>query len=313
MTAGLPELQRLAPFERAQIFYANANVALGDQLWRAALGDADTASNEVGALLRGSELPLAVTVGAPLPSASSAQDSPAIPPAPVRPADGDLSIPVTSSFNPAALGPNFTFADTIEAAAARTGLPAAALAATIDAEAGKAAGGAWNVLSRNPRSSAAGLGQFLSRTWEGEAQRPNTFLHAIALGRNWLDHGGHIIPAARSALLALRYEPRVAIEAIADYARTNLDRLKAKGIRVDQGADAVAHAAYLAHHLGPGDVVRFLRGEIGGGRAAHLLSAQVGEAEAARRIAFAGGDAVEAHRSWLIAFVDRRIRPERFA
>jgi hypothetical protein len=309
----LPKLQRLSAAERTQLFYANAHAEFGDHLWRAALDDADPVSSEADTLLRKISLPLAAAFDDPPPSTSIVQQSPAITAAPIRPADGDLSFPGTFSFRPAALGPNHVHAQAIEAAAARTGLPAAALAATIDAEAGKIQSGAWNALSRNPRSSAAGLGQFLGRTWEGEAQRPGTFLHAIAVGRDWLDHGGHVIPAARSALLALRYEPRVAIEAIADYARTNLDRLKAAGIRVEHGAEAVARAAYLAHHLGPGDVVHFLRGEIGGGRAAHLLAAQVGESEAARRIDFAGGDAVEAHRAWLLAFVDRRIRPERFA
>lgn len=313
MIGELPELQRLGPPERARLYFADASCELSNRLWSAALGSSQPFSIGSDALRGTFAPPLAALSRAPAAFVRAEPEPSAISAATIQPPDIEPSGAGSSSFSPAVLGPNHIHGGAIELAAARTGLPAAALAATIDAEAGKVAGGGWNVLSRNPRSSAAGLGQFLGKTWEGEAERHGTFLHAIAVGRGWLDSAGQLLPAARSALLALRYEPRVAIEAIADYARTNLDRLKAAGIRIEHGANAVAHAAYLAHHLGPGDVVRFLRGGIGDVRAAHLLAAQVGGAEAARRIATAGGGAGEAHRAWLLAFVDHHIRPDRFA
>ena len=50
----------------------------------------------------------------------------------------------------------------------------------------KGKGGRWQVMSRNPRSSAAGLGQFLSGTWIGEAQRKGTYLNEVARTRGWI-------------------------------------------------------------------------------------------------------------------------------
>jgi len=43
-----------------------------------------------------------------------------------------------------------------------------------------------------------------------------------------------------------------------------------------------------------------------------LLSAQIGASAAEQRIA-STGDATQAHRQWLLGFIDRRIRPEAFA
>ena len=73
-----------------------------------------------------------------------------------------------------------------------------------------------------------------------------------------------------------------------------------------------ARAAYLAHHLGLGDAVRFLKGGILPARAHVLLRAQVGAADAEKRIAQAG-DPTRAHQQWLLAYIDRRIQPANFA
>jgi hypothetical protein len=43
-----------------------------------------------------------------------------------------------------------------------------------------------------------------------------------------------------------------------------------------------------------------------------LLSAQIGSSAAEQRIA-STGNATQAHRQWLLGFIDRRIRPEAFA
>lgn len=208
-------------------------------------------------------------------------------------------------------GPNAGYAATLAAAAQRTGLPTAALATIVHAEAAKDTDGRWLPYSRNPRSSAAGLGQFLSGTWRGEAERPGTWLNATAREAGWLDSHGKVKREDRGALLALRYDAGAAIQATADYARANLDALHRAGVAIGSDAQAVAQAAYLGHHLGRGDAVRFLRGGLDADRARILLNAQVGSGNASRRIA-ASGDATAAHRNWLLDYIDRNIRPERF-
>ena len=97
----------------------------------------------------------------------------------------------------------------------------------------------------------------------------------------------------------------------ADYARHNLDRLQRAGAAVGSDVSALAKAAYLAHHLGPGDAVRFLGKGLSSARAETLLAAQVGRSAATSRIA-AAGEPAHAHRVWLTAYVDRHIRPEKF-
>lgn len=209
------------------------------------------------------------------------------------------------------LGANARYAPAFALAEARTGVPANALAAIVDAEAGKASDGSWNPHSRNPRSSAAGLGQFLSGTWQNLAETPGTWLNQLSAERGWLDARGRVQPGARANLLSLRYDPEASILGVADLARGNLDRLEASGIRVRTDAETLAKSAYLSHHLGLGDAKKFLAGGIEPGRARMLLSAQIGSAAAEQRIA-GTGDATRAHRQWLLGFIERRIRPDRF-
>ena len=211
----------------------------------------------------------------------------------------------------AELGANATFGAALSAAAERTGIPAAALASIVDAEAAKDADGQWKTMSRNPNSSAAGLGQFLNRTWIDEAERDGTWLNGIARERGWLTDDGHVAKSARSQLLALRYDGETSIHAIADYATANLNYLKRQGIETDGSVEGIAHNAYLAHHLGAGDAVRFLGGGLSPSRAQTLLVAQVGSKAAGQRIAHAA-DASAAHRAWLTDYVGRHVRPDRF-
>jgi hypothetical protein len=210
------------------------------------------------------------------------------------------------------LGPNEAYRDSLSAAATRTGLPAEALAAIINAEAAQNSDGSWISHSRNSRSSAAGLGQFLSGTWKGMAERPGSWLNALANARGWMDSHGHIRSDAKSDLLALRYDARASIETIADYARDNVATMRAAGIDIGSVADRIGRAAYFAHHLGVSDAIRFLKRGLDPVRAEYLLRAQIGAAAADQRIA-ASGDATQAHRTWLMDYMARQFRPARFS
>lgn len=343
------QLAALSPQKRAQVIYAEAQSQLSSRLWRAALGDGDSkdardaspfgGSNmnmdsllgllggkealagvqghcachcacschkpAVGAGL-GNEAVKAGTTGAGTIDPDEPRSSPAAmlataPGATGTAASGDLK-----------LGPNARYAATFAVAEQRTGIPASALAAIVDAEAAKTGDGSWNTHSRNPRSSAAGLGQFLSGTWVELAQTQGSWLNGYAAERGWLDGRGRLQTGNRAELLALRYDPKASILGVADLAKGNLNRLEKAGVRVRTDAETLAKAAYLGHHLGLGDAKKFLSGGIEAGRARMLLSAQIGASAAAQRIANAG-DATQAHRQWLLGFIDRRIRPEAFA
>lgn len=211
-----------------------------------------------------------------------------------------------------ALGSNARYADTLVAAEARSGIPRSAIAAIVDAEAGKGQDGSWNPLSRNPRSSAAGLGQFLSGTWQTLAEQGGTWLNEVAKARGWLNEKGKIDPARRSELLALRYDPHASILSIADMAKNNLQHFESAGLNVRADSETLAKAAYLGHHLGLGDAKKFLAGNIDAERARTLLAAQVGGSAAEHRIASAG-NATRAHRQWLLDFIDRHVQPDKFA
>jgi hypothetical protein len=210
------------------------------------------------------------------------------------------------------LGANARHAPALERAAERTGIPATALAAIVNAEAAKDSSGQWNVYSRNSRSSAAGLGQFLSRTWEGMAETRGTWLNQTAQAKGWLDRSGQVRAGARAELLQLRYNATASIETTADYARNNLKLLERSGVATGNDPSAVARTAYLAHHLGPGDAIKYLKTGLTDERAGLLLRAQIGSPRAQQAIARTG-DASAAHRAWLDNYVGIRVRPERYA
>lgn len=306
----------LTPEQKARLIYGEARSELSGRLWRAALGEAEAGKREQpaqpGATGRAAPLgldALLALLDPKAPHAAASDTTVAAPselPASAPVANGAAAMQTMQG------GPNARYAGMLDAAAARTGVPAAALAAIVDAEAAKGTGGTWQPYSRNPRSSAAGLGQFLNGSWEGEAERAGTWLNTTAQANGWLDGKGRVKSESRGALLALRYDPRASIETVADYASANLEALRGSGVRIGAEVADVARAAYLGHHLGLGDARRFLGGGLEPDRARRLLGAQVGGADAERRIAQAGG-AVAAHRTWLLDYVGRHVRPGRFA
>lgn len=314
--------------QKAEVIYAHARSELAGRLWRAALGSDDTGAKPVA---NERELPMSLDLLLSLLEERNAD-------APPKPAQAQIASPAPERDRPSAetpvrwegqgaseesatsagargYGPNAAYVGTLRAAAARTGLPVAALATIVHAEAAKGSDGRWLPYSRNPRSSAAGLGQFLSGTWRGEAEREGTWLNNVARQQGWLNDRGKVKGENKAALLALRYDPDAAIQATADYAKANLDSLRNAGVSLGEGgrpgAQALAQAAYLGHHLGRGDAIRFLKGGLDPDRARTLLNAQIGTASASRRIA-ASGCATTAHRTWLLDYIGRNIRPERF-
>lgn len=316
------DLARLTPQQRAAALLSSARADMADRLWSAAIGtsrsnDGRPATDSLsGGPLSGGDA--AASGGGLVPrSALDAlldrllADETAAPAAPAPAADTPAT-ESTAAAPAAGLGANSRYGAALNDAAERAGIPAPALAAIIDAEAARNRDGSWNPHSRNSRSSAAGLGQFLSGTWLGMARTPGTWLNALARQRGLVDAAGHISGGARAELLALRYDPAASIQTIADYARGNVQRLRRAGVDVGAGAQDVARAAYIGHHLGPGDALRFYSGTLAPERARVLLTAQIGPARAARQIA-ASGDPAQAHRTWLLGHIARHVDTARYA
>lgn len=286
MTAPV-DLLALRTQPRADAIHAAAKSELLSRLWTAALGSGDTGTMEAGAPT-GQALDLLLATMAP--QAGPQEAATTTKPEPPR-ADA-TALPASAA----------AYAPVLQAAAERTGVPAAALAAIVQAEAG-GANGRWNSAARNPHSSATGLGQFLAGTWIGEAERAGTYLNDLARRSGMLDGQGRVLPSARQALLDLRLHGATSIQAVADYATANLRSL---GVGSDASAPALARAAYLGHHLGIGDARRYLASGLGDARAAMLLRAQVGAGAANAAIAEAG-NASAAHRNWLERFIGRKV------
>ncbi|MDF0542524.1 peptidoglycan-binding protein [Sphingobium sp. H39-3-25] len=328
---GQIEPASLSAQQKAAIIYGQARSELTNRLWQAALG-ADDSDSATGAdkpaipfsldsllTLLGDKAtqsaPQPQQLQQPVPTAAPAlshQDGALDADAGGgRGGHGGASQQDVSATTGDGYGPNAAYVGMLRSASERTGIPAAALATIVHAEAAKGPGGRWLPYSRNPRSSAAGLGQFLGSTWRHEAERAGSWLNGVAQRQGWLNEHGKVLDSAKSSLLSLRYDAEASIQATADYAKANLESLRRAGVQIAGDSQSIAQAAYLGHHLGLGDAIRFLKGGLDPARARTLLNAQIGSASASRRIAAAGGE-VAAHRHWLLDYVDRNIRPSRF-
>jgi hypothetical protein len=115
------------------------------------------------------------------------------------------------------------------------------------------------------------------------------------------------------ALLDLRYVPEHAIFAAVDYAVLNMKGLANAGYPVASLNDAdKAKIMYAAHHLGEGDVKKFIENTMTSKRAEKLLITQVGVKEAESRAQKASNDWAKAHRKWLRDYVERKIQIANF-
>lgn len=306
ITSASPAAASLSPEAKAAVAIAEMRQKMLQQLWQAVLSDTGDNSSEgsadsggAGGNAFGGLLTPGLQALIAAQTDSASRDS------------FVFSDTANGPTGPLNLGTNASYSDEINAAASRTGLPPSMLAAIIGAEA-DTKGGQWDPYSRNPRSSAAGLTQFLDSTWLSQAERPGTYLNTLAANNGWLGANGRVLAGAQSTLLDLRYNPRASIEAAADYARTNLQALQQRGlVPQDAGPETLAKVAYLAHHLGSADAARFLGGNIDPNRARALLRSQIGASAADQRID-STGNATLAHRQWLTSYVDKKIDLDRY-
>ena len=198
-----------------------------------------------------------------------------------------------------------------------TGIDAAALAALIDAEAGKIKHGPqkgmWNPNASNSRSSAAGLTQFLDGTWLEMARKAGSFLNQVAKAKHLITELNAVASGRgiKKALLNLRFDPELAILSAAEYGFDNLKALARRGlIPHDVSDDEKARYMYLAHHEGPHGAVEFLKQINSHSR--RKLKTQVGASRADSLIAAAGGNVARAYRNWLNSYMDKKIQPGKF-
>jgi peptidoglycan hydrolase-like protein with peptidoglycan-binding domain len=213
------------------------------------------------------------------------------------------------------LGPNDRYRAALLQAQSITSIDAAALAALIDAEAAKIAGGAdagvWDAKSSNSSTSAVGLTQFLESTWCDMACRPGKVLNKAARQNNMVTSNNQLVANMRKALLALRFDPTMSIVTAAEYGFDNLNALiKDQLVESSAGDDDRAWHIYLAHHEGLAGAEHFLRNDET--VPFSKLVQQVGTARANQLVLAAGGDVTIAYRKWLTDFMEQKIQPSRF-
>jgi hypothetical protein len=212
------------------------------------------------------------------------------------------------------LGVNEVYRPALLKAQQKTGIDSAAIAALIDAEAGKISKGPrkgqWNPDALNQTSGAAGLTQFLRSTWLDHAMRPGTELNARALQDGMIDSAGQVAPGQEEPLLQLRFDPVIAILSAAEYGHINLRGLIKKGLAKETDPDdRKAELMYLAHHEGLAGSIGFL--DRSKTYTFDNLEGQVGTVASAL-VAQADGNANEAYRNWLTNYIAQKIVLARF-
>ena len=213
------------------------------------------------------------------------------------------------------LGVNEPFRAALLKAEQLTGIDAAALAALVDAEAAKLGSGPskgqWDPQSFNAGSGAAGLTQFLNSTWLDHARNAATLLNKSAKDKGFVTPLDGIVASREADLLALRFDPELAIVSAAEYGTANLRALEDAGLLPDGiGDDEKARYMYLAHHEGAGGARAFLRGQNDSDLSKFIR--QVGAQMAGELTQRARGDVALAYRDWLNGFIDEHIQPMKF-
>ena len=181
---------------------------------------------------------------------------------------------------------------------------------TVKKEEKERESGEWLPSSKNPRSTATGLSQFLSGSWIEQALIKDTHLFTEAVERGFIKNEpvqkviSKAVPAIKATknrpavpakpavtreqdkyvvkdkekLLNMRNEPEYAIYVSVEYGMQNMTQLiKKTDYKVSKVNDSdKSKLFYLTHHLGIGDAKKFIAATITDVRAKRLLGDQVG-------------------------------------
>lgn len=140
--------------------------------------------------------------------------------------------------------------ETLQRAARATGTDFAVLAETARRESG------YNASAKAPTSSATGMFQFIERTWLDMVRRHGAE-HGLSGAAEQISLAGgrpHVAdPAARKAILDLRYDPDISARMAGELARENAAALESR-----LGRAATPGEIYAAHVLGPAGAGRLI-------------------------------------------------------
>lgn len=134
----------------------------------------------------------------------------------------------------------------IHAASEATGVDFAYLAAEASLESG------LDPAAKARTSSAAGLYQFIESTWAGMVERHGAKVGLAAEAEAL--RTGDLSRGERKRIMDLRFDAGVAARMGAEFAAENAEHLRDRLRREPEDVDL-----YLAHFLGPGGAVKFLR------------------------------------------------------
>jgi len=187
-----------------------------------------------------------------------------------------------------------------------------------NAEAAKDKTGVWDANSKNKRSSATGLTQFLKSTWKSEATRRDTYLNQRAKELGYIDKNNKIVD--EQALLDLRKNSRESIVAAAEMGKRSLTRLIDAGlVDAKSSEQELARAMYLTHQSGYKGAKRILNVDnnpkqpiLTPEKVKELLTTQIGSKRADTAIRTERGNAPKAYRNWLQSHMNKFVKPSDF-